>query len=278
MIMQRLSENDPTGYLLSKKKSNVRHICLPGEIRNYEKELKPQSLKSNYIDGLLDPNRMPWYVLEEMEADLGQYGFAGQVGQRPTPPGGGMFKVDRFVNIQKMPPDVSIKQIVRYWDKAATDENEIKTGQKAAYTVGLKMAKTDYGKWIIMDVVRGRWDTDVREAKIRSVAEADGKNVKVYVEQEGGSGGKDSIRSTIRNLAGFFCEGDNPSGKGSKVQRADTFSVQVNNGNVLLLSGEWNQSLIDEYRLFPFSTYKDQVDAGSGAFNILTKKREARVL
>ena len=38
----------------------------------------------------------------------------------------------------------------------------------------------------------------------------------------------------------------------------------------------WNKTFLDEFRLFPYSTYKDQVDAASGGFNHLTRKKVAR--
>lgn len=277
LIMQRLHQNDPSGHLLEKKEKRIRHICLPGEIVNYNKYIQPKEFKEYYKNGLLDPTRMSWTVLKDMEIDMGQYGFAGQVGQNPTPPGGGMFKVDHFQMIQTMIPEVSIMQTIRYWDKAATDEAELKKGRDAAYTVGVKMILTDRGKYIVADVKRGRWETNERERIIRETAEVDGQKVLVMTEQEPGSGGKDSVRSTITNLAGYHCEGDPVSGKGSKPIRADIYSVQVNNGNVLLLSGDWNREFVEEHRFFPFSKYKDQVDAAAGAFNKLTKKKQVKI-
>lgn len=272
LIQQRLHQNDPTGYRISRSKEGVRHICLPGEIRNYREEVKPPELIEFYSqEGLLDPVRMPWTVLKKMEEELGQYGYSGQVGQKPVPPGGGMFQVDRFVVSESvshlmMPHDVV--QTVRYWDKAGTQDG-------GAWTVGVKMCRTTSGKYIVLDVVRGQWATNVREGIIRSTAEADGPYVKIYMEQEPGSGGKESAESTIRNLSGFVVEADRPTG--DKVFRADPYSVQVNNGNVILLRGEWNREFKEEHRFFPFSTYKDQVDAASGAFGKLSPARTVRI-
>lgn len=269
LIMQRLHQNDPTGYWLGRKK-NVKHICLPGEVVNFAKYVKPQELIQNYTtDGLLDKVRLPWTVLREMEADLGQYGYAGQVGQNPVPPGGGMFKVDHFQIIDRLPSDVNFVETVRCWDKAASDG-------KGCYTAGVKMSSLVNKHFIIEDVKRGQWATEERESIIKETAQADGTDVSVYVEQEPGSGGKESAEGTIRNLAGFNAGADLP--KGDKPTRADPFSVQVNWGNVMLLRGEWNQAFIEECRFFPFGTYKDQVDAASSAFSHLVSTDEARVI
>ncbi|KKL12852.1 hypothetical protein LCGC14_2531610, partial [marine sediment metagenome] len=269
LVMQRLHQNDPTGHILSKKKTNVYHISLPGELENYHDQIKPESLAKHYKNGLLDPVRMSWSVLADLELDMGQYGYAGQIGQKPTPPGGGMFKTDHFQMITSMPAAHDVTQAVRYWDKAGSEG----TG---AFTVGVKMVKKGNGTFIVVDVKRGQWASEEREAIIRQTADVDGTTVEIGIEQEPGSGGKESAEATIRRLAGFSCFADRPTGE--KAFRADPYSVQVNNGNVLMLVADWNHKYIDELANFPFSTYKDQVDASSGAFNRLTRKKIARML
>ena len=276
LIMQRLHQNDPAGHLLAKKNKKVLHICLPGEIRNYGGQLQPKSLKQFYKNDLLDPVRMPWKVLDGMEVDLGQYGYAGQVGQSPTPPSGSMFKVDKLQIIETLPSPVNFVATIRYWDKAGSQG-------AGAFTAGVKMSKLANGRFVISDVVKGQWSTENREAKILSTSESDRMQKEsfkqephIYMEQEPGSGGKESVENSIRNLSGFMAFPDHPTG--SKVFRADPFSVQVNNGNVMLLRGDWNHAYIEELRFFPFGTYKDQVDASSGAFAKLQGKKTARAI
>lgn len=272
LIMQRLHQNDPTGFLLDKAKSEnkkIRHICLPGELHGFRELLNPKELEEHYVDGLLDPVRMPLHVLEKMETDLGQYGYAAQIGQNPVPAGGGMFKVDHFQIVESVHP-THILRIVRYWDKAGTE------GGKGARTAGVKMALLRNGKYAVLNSKSGRWSTNEREAIIRETAEADGLPVEVWIEQEPGSGGKESAQATIRNLAGFRVYAERP--QGDKIYRADPYSVQVNNGNVLLLKGDWNAEFIEEHRYFPVGKLKDMVDASSGAFSQLVSRKVARVL
>lgn len=267
LIMQRLHEHDVTGYLLSKQKKNIKHISLPGEIRNFVDSIKPASWAEYYKNDLLEPVRLSWEVLEDLKADLGQYGYSGQIGQNPVPPGGGMFKVDNFVIIDSLNDVAPVVKSVRYWDKAASEG-------KNAYTVGVRMHLLKDNKWLIDDVVRGRWSTERRERIILNTAIGDGNGVMIWMEQEAGSGGKESAENTIRNLAGFSAYAERTTG--DKVYRADPYSVQVNNGNVYLLRGAWNHDFIEEHRYFPFSTWKDQVDAAAGAFNHLVPKRTVR--
>lgn len=263
-IMQRLHQNDPSGHLLNKQKKNLRHICLPGEIRHFRDVVKPQELISRYTNDLFDVNRMPWNVLNELEVDLGQYGYAGQIGQIPAPPGGGMFKTEGFQMVNQIFKDNEYVKTVRYWDKAGT------TGG-GAFTVGVKISRMRNGFFLVDDVKRGQWSSERREEIIKQTAGADGKNVAVVVEQEPGSGGKESAQGTIRNLAGFIVDADRPTG--DKIHRADPLSVQVNNGNVMLRVADWNKLFIEEFSLFPNGMYKDQVDATSGGFNYLIKKK-----
>lgn len=269
LIMQRLSQGDPTGHLLKKERKDLKHICLPGEIAEYEKFVKPPELKEYYVNQLLDENRLGWKELDALKKDLGQYGYAGQIGQNPTPAGGGMFKVDNFQIVEQYPPEVHIKKTVRYWDKAGTAGG-------GAYTVGVKLAQLIDGTFIVLDVTRGQWGSSEREKIIRRCAEIDGEGCTIYVEQEPGSGGKESAEGTIKNLAGYNVYADRPTG--DKVYRADPFSVQVNNGNVSLLKASWNKVYLDELENFPLSMYKDQTDASSGAFAKLVKFRKVKIL
>lgn len=269
LVMQRLHQEDPTGHWLKQKNNKIRHICLPGEIKNYAKNVKPPELLEKYVDGLLDVNRLGWASLQEIQ-NRGQYVYGGQVGQDPVPLGGGMFKTDMLTVRQVMPPAIDIVSTVRYWDKAGTE------GGDGPYTAGVKMSKLRNGKFLIENVKRGKWGTETREATIKRHAEADGTKVRIGIEQEPGSGGKESAEATVKNLSGFVTTKDRPIG--DKVYRADPFSVQVNNGNVEILAGDWNEDYIDEMKHFPNSTYKDQIDASSGAFAMLSKFKIAGVL
>lgn len=268
LVMQRLHQNDPTGRALERKKDKIKHICLPGQIRDYLKYLNPPDAADYYENDLLDPSRLSWDVLDELLGDLGQYGFAGQVGQNPAPPGGGMFKVDRMPIVDHINP-IEIQRTVRYWDKAASED-------AGAYTCGVKMSMLKNKRFVIHDVVRGQWSAEVREQIVRKVAEADGVGVRIYMEQEPGSGGKESVMASIKNLAGFAAYADRPTG--DKIRRADPYSVQVNIANVSLMRADWNSAYKEELAIFPFGTYKDQVDASSGAFNLLAGKKQVRII
>lgn len=258
LVMQRLHENDTTGYLLSKNK-NIKHICLPAL---QSEKISPPELKNFYTDGLLDNKRLSKEILEQKRIEMGDYAFAMQYLQEIVPKSGSFFDVSKLLIVNSLDEKEIIRK-VRYWDKAGTH-------QAGCYTVGVKMAMLKNRTYVVLDVVRGQWEAGEREKIIKQVAELDGRDVSIIVEQEPGSGGKESAEATIRNLAGYRCYADRPTG--DKILRADTFAVQLNAGNVAMLRAEWNSEYKRELEFFPYGKYKDQVDASSGAFNILLKK------
>lgn len=259
LIMQRLAQDDPTGNRLARKGGGkIRWICLPAEDCD---KVRPQYLRSRYKDGLLDPVRLSKQVLSEARVNLGEYGYACQFDQAPIPRGGGMFKTDRIVISE---PPARFVKVVRYWDKAGTSKG-------GAFTVGTKMGIDHHGRIWVLDVIRVQVDSAVRERRIEQTARMDGRHVIVGTEQEPGSGGKESAQNTVRRLKGYRCVIDIP--KGDKEIRADPFSTQVNAENVFIKEAPWNEVWLEEFKYFPYSKYKDQVDCASGCFSVLTKPR-----
>lgn len=160
---------------------------------------------------------------------------------------------------------------VRYWDKAGTEDG-------GKFTAGVLAARTPEGLTYFEDVVRGQWSAGQRETVIAQVAEADRRrygSVEIWIEQEPGSGGKESAEFTIMNLAGHTVRADRVTG--DKVQRAGPLSAQAEAGNVRLVRGDWNEAFLAECHAFPDGPYKDQVDAAAGAFNRLALPHRKRV-
>lgn len=266
IVMQRLHERDPSGYILEND-LGYEHLCLPME---YEPERKCKT-SIGFSDPrekegeLLFPERFPTEVVERDKAVMGSYAVAGQFQQRPAPRTGGFFAWQNLEIVKAHPQPV---EVVRYWDKAGTKDG-------GARTAGVKIAKCKDGNWYVLDVVKGQWAAPERERTIKQTAQTDGKNVKIWIEQEPGSGGKESAESTIRNLAGFIIKSERATGE--KSLRAEPYSVQVEAGNIKLVTGDWNKDFIDEHKTFPVGKYKDQIDAASGAFNKLSSQNTARI-
>lgn len=97
VIMQRLHEKDTSGIILSEK-LGYEHLCLP---MRYEAARKCRT-SIGFEDPrkeegeLFFPERFSEKTVKNLELTLGQYATAGQLQQRPSPPGGGILKIDRF--------------------------------------------------------------------------------------------------------------------------------------------------------------------------------------
>lgn len=278
LIMQRLAQNDPTGHLLKKSPKRFRHYCLPAEVTD---KINPPELRERYVDGLLDPRRLPRVVLDEKKETMTEYSYASQYLETPIPLGGGLNKIAQIRMMAQTPPDSEFERILRFWDKAATPDGGCRT---AGAKLGRKRIGTTPGipgsfgrsaipprpiyDWYILHVATGQWGTDEREARIRQTAEVDGRHCHIGLEQEPGSGGKHSAEFTISGLAGYKIIAEPATG--DKTERHRPFSSQLNSGRVVMIVGDWNARVLDELEFFPFSTYKDIADALSGAFNLLT--------
>jgi predicted phage terminase large subunit-like protein len=163
---------------------------------------------------------------------------------------------------------------VRYWDKAGTsyDTAQAKKDHTAGVLMGYHLTEK---LWYVKDVVRGQWEEAEREAVIRQTAELDGPEVMVYVEQEPGSGGKDSARASVKNLRGHAVRIHKVGrSDGDKLVRANPLAAQQQVGNVCLVKppggGLWIPAYVAEMEAFPTKGIPDdQVDGSSGAFNRL---------
>ena len=176
--------------------------------------------------------------------------------------GGSKFKKEWFEIVEAAPTNL---RIVRSWDLAATEK---KKGKDPCNTAGVKMGVTPKGIYYIMDCRAGQWSPLNTENTIKQTAQLDGKRVPIYIEEEGGSGGKITIDHYVREvLAGWTCYGERPGA--AKEERCNPFSSQCQAGNVKIVRGAWNEPYLDELEGFP-NGKKDRVDASSLCFKKLT--------
>jgi len=269
LIMQRLHTDDPTGHILRQAeegKFRVKHICIPAELETAEQEalgkrktVLPERMRERYVDRLMDPKRLPRAELERSRMQLGSWGFAGQYDQAPVPLEGGLFITDRLDSVEVV--DWSrVFRAVRYWDKAASKG-------KGCFTVGVLLLLMKDKSYLIADVARGQWSPLTRDQKMLETAQRDGKRVEIWIEQEAGGGGKSDAQASARNLAGYSVHLD--LARTAKELRALPYASQMEAGNVFILNRKWKTDYIEEHRDFPNGRFKDQVDASSGAFNVL---------
>ena len=91
------------------------------------------------------------------------------------------------------------------------------------------------------------------------------------MDQDPGQAGKAQVNHYARLLAGYTFR-PNPV-RESKGRRANPLSAQAEQGNVLILRGEWNDGFLTEAENFDGTDrgHADRMDATSGAYHVLTE-------
>ncbi len=180
---------------------------------------------------------------------------------------GKMFNRNWFKIIEKAQAPMDIYK-VRFWDLASTEPAK---GKDPDWTSGA-LVGVYQGQYYVFDVAHFQKTPKGTADKIKAVAEVDGKEIEVWMEQEGGSSGPIATDFYAREiLKGFAFRSEHPTG--SKAVRANPFSTAAENGNVLLVRGDWINAFLDEAESFPEGEHDDQVDACSGAVNVLNSHR-----
>lgn len=139
LVMQRLSENDPTAHLLAKKGKRIKHIKLPAEVRD---GVLPMELEDQYVNGLLDPVRLSEQILADQRIDLGSFAYAGQFSQKPAPEKGAIWQ--RWFNIVPdavFPDKRFLSQYGTDWDLAYTKDD---TNAASAFVTAGKLNNNIY--------------------------------------------------------------------------------------------------------------------------------------
>lgn len=270
MIMTRWHLDDPVGRFLERY-PHARHLKYPALGRMVD----GQWIADDENGEPLFPELKSKKFLLKRKRLMAKSSWVSLYQQSPVVVGGDQFPIEKITIIDVMPSQDQIKRSVRYWDKAGSKKrSETASGQAA--TAGVLMHELFDGRFVVEDVVRGWWKSAEREMRIKQTAVLDNEHrrVETWVEQEPGSGGKESAENTIKNLRGFRVYADRVTG--AKEIRCEPYAAQVQVGNVSILkASKWNKAFLDEHEVWPNGKAKDQVDAAGGAFVKLTV-RESR--
>jgi phage terminase large subunit-like protein len=146
----------------------------------------------------------------------------------------GCFRLSGFRIIQSVDRE-QVKKSVIFVDKAGTHDG----GACSAFVLMHMMRDETY---CIEDVRRGQWSALERERRLLQMAQSAAgfcNILSIYVEQEPGSGGKESAEASVRMLKGFRAYAGKVTG--SKEVRAEPYAAQVQGGNVSQCSSRSRQ-------------------------------------
>jgi len=180
------------------------------------------------------------------------------------PAAGMYFKREWCALVDEVPAELDV---VRYWDLAATEKTELNDPD---WTVGIKLGRDRSGGYYVLDMVRVRANPGDVERLLRNTAEQDGKRVRIGFGQDPGQAGKSQAQHLVRALDGFTVTPAPESG--DKLTRFGPFSSQCRAGNVKIRRGAWNEELFRVLEGFPELAHDDEVDACSGALEMLNPR------
>jgi predicted phage terminase large subunit-like protein len=269
LIMQRLHEDDLVGHVL--QQGGWHLIKFPAIAEEDERHVVHtpygERIFTRREGEALHPERESLEVLARQRQIQGEYNFAGQYQQSPSPLGGGMVKTAWFRTYTPTELPKKFELIFQSWDTACktSDLNDY----SACTTWGL-FQKHLY----LLHVLRERLDYPSLKRKVKEHAETyKAKNILIEDKSSGTQLIQDLQADGVHAATKYESQLD-------KVMRMSTVSNTIANGFVYIpVKAVWLAEYLHEMSGFPKGKYDDQVDStsqaldwikqGSGDFGVL---------
>ena len=291
VIMQRLHEQDLTGHLLERMKTDgqhYEHLCLPAE---YERQAQQRVTSIGWKDPRQEPGTLLWpqrfgpNELRDLKASLGSYGTAGQLQQRPAPDEGGIFKkvwwrywrprgiamppvVIRLadgsqVEIEAEELPLQFDELIQSWDMTFKDT------KSSDFVAGQVWGRVMARKYLL-DYFLERADLIATiAALLRMTGKWPQATAKLIEDKANGPAVISALRSRVTGLIAVEPEG-------GKIARAYAVQPQVEAGNVYLphpgLFG-WVDTFRTNCAGFPNLAHDDDVDSMTQALTRFEQRR-----
>jgi predicted phage terminase large subunit-like protein len=272
VVMQRCHQQDLSGHLL--EQGGFEHLCLPAE---YEGATRTTVIgfsdPRKEMGELLWKERYGTQEIEDLKRRLGSYAAAGQLQQRPSPLGGGIFKRHwwryfqpqgaNFPPVVVSLPDGTSASIPPITAPSYVDEQiqswdcSFKDLDTSDYVVGQAWGRSG-SIYLLGHQIRARMDCPATIKAIRELSQKwPGTLAKLIEDKANGSAVIQMLQHEIPGILPV-----NP--EGGKVARAMAVSPLIEAGNVYLphpLYAPWVNEFIEECAAFPNGANDDQVDA-----------------
>lgn len=258
IIMQRLHEDDLSGYLLRNNPDGYKHICIPAES---SKILSPKGLLKFYKNELFWDTRFSRKILQDYKYQLGSYEYAGQLQQQPAPADGGIIKKEWF-NIHKRFSDEAFMNWNFVVDPAYTSKENNDPSALLAYAL--------YENEYYIRCVEEKYlefPELVKYIQAFCLRNGYSRASKIYVEPK--ASGKSIVQTLRRNTRLTVIESKSPSK--DKVARISDVVNIIEGGRVNLLDGMWVDNFVSQCSQFPNARHDDMVDCLQIALDLYSK-------
>ncbi len=273
LIMQRVHENDLTGYLLENS-DEWTHIKIPEVATTDEKWTAGTTTYTRRSGTVLHEKYMSLARAQDLQQTLGTYVWSAQYQQEPCPAEGGIIKESWLHYYTDKTFDINnVARVFISWDTAN------KTGATNAYSAACVILLARDGgrhKFFLLDVVRGKWEMpDLMKQTIdlyngwRHVYPGYRMPVKLLIEDKASGTQLIQLLNAQRDSDGYRFDIDAVKPDTDKVSRLMGVSAYIENGTLQFSQDEkpWWSDFKKELLGFPGTKYKDQVDALSQCIN-----------
>lgn len=260
VVMQRVHENDLTGYLLETP-NHWTHVKIP-QIATEDELWEVRDKVYRRKEGeLLNPQQMDIKTIFELKHQMGTYVWSGQYQQEPYPSEGGIIR-EEWLRFYNTPPN-DIVELYLSWDTGN------KTGINNAYSACCVIGVSNKDEFYLLEVIRGKYEMWDLLQNMKDVYDcytydhnARGR-IKLLIEDKASGTQAIQMLRAMRDRYGrnFDVVEINPNE--DKVSRLRGVSALIESGNVRFPSDnpDWWKEFKKELIGFPGTKFKDQVDA-----------------
>jgi predicted phage terminase large subunit-like protein len=267
VVMQRLHENDLSGYLLSKT-DGWEHLNLPGIAEKDEFISIGNFSKFRQKGELLHEKREGWEEIARAKSELGSFAFSAQYQQNPVTKKGGMIRPEwfkRYDNNSCCSESVSqhrFKFITLSFDTA------IKAGAKNDPTVCTVWGEKE-NNYYLLEIYRDWWEyPELKKNAVELIKKWNANTVLIEDKASGQSLIQDLQKDIKTPIIPIKVTKD-------KITRLASVSSLIEAGRVLLpVEANWLADFEQEVYLFPNGEHDDQVDSTSQFLHWIKTKPE----
>lgn len=237
VIMQRLHEDDLSGFLLSGGSGeDWEHLCLPA----LDKENNPLWEEKHSFEEL------------EQIRQANRYNFAGQYMQQPSPEEGGEWRKEWFAIMDKSEIPLQSLKWELIIDGAYTKDTK---NDPSGFQIGAKWGNN----YVIYSSIDKYLEMPELIKFIPNHISASGLTISLTLVEPKASG--KSIVQIIRqetkiNVAEIKTKFVNSS----KIENARACSSYIEGGRVILVKGSWNEPFLHQIAIFPNGKHDEHID------------------
>lgn len=268
LVMQRLHEMDPTGFLLNADPEGCIHIKIPLEAEEKEVWKSPRSGKE-YIrlpGDILQPDRNPPNVINRMK--IARLVWASQSQQRPSPLEGNMIRRDDVMYYGGIDPLTGLNdpRLPDQFDLVLVSVDCAFKDLETSDFVAIGKIGVKDGKRYVLDLVNKHLDLDATEMAVRAMCTVAPLPSATLVEDKAnGSAIIRRLKKALKSASGI--SGVIPiNPEGGKVGRVFASAPEWQSKDwYVSRNAAWAEPFITQLLTFPNASHDDMVDMMSQA-------------